>query len=305
MKDSATVFLNEAARIPLLTCDEEILLARRVQAMISLQEEDREAPYSKAERMVIKRGQRAKDRMVAANIRLVASIARRYHGAGRKTALQLDLEDLMQEGMLGLIRAAEKFDPERGYKFSTYAYWWIKQSMFRAITSMGRLIKVPHHIAEKMYTFNRVMDGLRNELRREPTTAEMAKAMKMSTQEFEYAVLMASSRPTSLDSALTEDGGNWLDILGTGTADEHLGAVDLSMQSTQLLDEIRMLQPEQFDAVIRYYGLMGHQARSMTELAREIGVTREAIRQRLLRAERILKFRLCSSNRIGVMPVAV
>jgi RNA polymerase primary sigma factor len=305
MKDSATAFLNEAGRISLLTSDEEILLARRVQAMISLQEENSEGPYSKAERMIIKRGQRAKDRMVAANIRLVASIARRYHGSGKKSALQLDVEDLIQEGVLGLIRAVEKFDPERGYKFSTYAYWWIKQSMCRAITSMGRLIKVPHHISEKMYTFNRVMDQLRSSLGREPRMAEMAAALKMTVKDLEYAMLIAGSRPTSLDSELVEDGGTWMDILGAGSVDEQLGAVDISMQHEQLLDEIKLLQPEQFDAIVRHYGLLGHEAKSMTELARELGVTREAIRQRVIRGERVLKFRMCSSNRIGVMPVAV
>ena len=137
--DGVQDFLNQAGKIPLLTHSEEILLGRSVQAMQALLAENPQGPYAKDESLVLRRGKRAKERMVTANLRLVVSIAKRY----LRVAQHLGFDDLIQEGMFGLIRGVEKFDPERGYRGSTYFYWWIRQSISRAISQQDRIIRLP------------------------------------------------------------------------------------------------------------------------------------------------------------------
>jgi RNA polymerase primary sigma factor len=293
--DPLTPLLNAAGRIPLLTAEEEIHLGRRIQAMIAIQQDTPSGPYTREQQIILKRGKRAMDRVVSANIKLVASCARRYRGIrgnGSKSILQLDLDDLVQEGILGLMRAAEKWDPERGYKFSTYAYWWIRQSMFRAITQKGRLIKVPHQVAETMYHCSRKLSQLKETLGREPTIDEAAAYMKMTPEDFEYAVLMTATRPASLDMALVEDGTSWVEIMGTGSADEQLQEVGHSMDMQRLMEHVKTLSPEQREMITRVYGLDGEPPVNLTQLSRERGVTRETIRQKVVRAERILKYKM-------------
>jgi RNA polymerase primary sigma factor len=295
MSDSLTLFLNQAGRIPLLTADEEILLGRRIQAMINLLQDNPSGPYSRDEQFTIKRGKRAKDRMVAANIRLVASAARKYRGKNTKNKLQLDHEDLLQEGILGLIRAAEKFDPERGYKFSTYAYWWIRQTMYRAITKKGRLIKVPDQVAESMYHLTRVRAKLIDLLGREPTITEVAGELKMTVEEFTYAILMTSARPASLDQSQLTDGTHWIEIIGTGSNEEQLEAIDHELRMDKLLSLVERLPKDQYHAICSTYGLLGHKMKNLSELGRELGASRETIRHRLTRAERSLRLKLTAA----------
>lgn len=286
--DSLTQFLNAAGRIPLLTPEEEIHLGRRIQAMMALPP----PPHDRDQQIILKRGRRAMDRMVSANIRLVASLARKYRGLGGKGLLQLDLEDLVQEGTLGLMRAAEKFDPERGYKFSTYSYWWIRQFMFRAITQKGRLIKVPHQIAETMHRSIGKLAQLEQTLGRTPTIEEAAAEFKMQPQDFAYAWMMTSTRPASLDQSLVDDGSDWIEMFGTGSADDDLENVDISMKLDRLLDQVEQLPDDQREAITKLYGLDGKEPLNLTQIGKERGVTRETIRQRVVRAERALKYRL-------------
>ena len=286
--DSLTQFLNDAGRIPLLTPEEEILLGRRIQAMIALPP----PPHDRDQQIILKRGRRAMDRMVSANIRLVASLARKYRGVGSKGLLQLDLEDLVQEGTIGLMRAAEKFDPERGYKFSTYAYWWIRQFMFRAITQKGRLIRVPHQIAETMHRSIGKLAQLEQALGRTPTLEEAAAEFKMKPQDFAYAWMMTSTRPASLDQSLVDDGSDWIEMFGTGSADDDLENVDRNIKVERLLEQVKQLPDDQRDAITKLYGLDGNEPLNLTQIGAQRGVTRETIRQKVVRAERVLKYRM-------------
>ena len=154
-------FLNDAGRIPLLTADEEIILGRTVQRMQALLEVKPDGPYDRQERAILHRGRKAKDRMITANMRLVAAVSKRF----MRQCIHLEHEDLLQEGTLGLIRAVEKFDPERGYKFSTYAYWWIRQGMARALASYNRTIRLPSHANDsivrlKVWMASKLSDGV-------------------------------------------------------------------------------------------------------------------------------------------------
>jgi RNA polymerase primary sigma factor len=289
--DSLTQFLNAAGRIPLLTPEEEIHLGRRVQAMMALPP----PPHDRDQQITVRRGRRAMDRIVSANIKLVASAARKYRGVGSKSLLQLDIEDLVQEGMIGLMRAAQKFDPERGYKFSTYAYWWIRQSMFRAITQKGRLIKVPHDIAETMHRSIGKLAQLEQTLGRTPTLEEAAAEFKMKPQAFAYAWMMTSTRPASLDQSLVDDGSDWIELFGTGSADEQLAIVERNLQLERLMEQVQQLPDDQRELITRIYGLDGQEPATAGELGKQRGVTRESIRQKVIRASRALKNRLAAA----------
>jgi len=281
-------FLDAAGRIPLLTPQEEILLGRRIQAMMALPP----PPHDGDQQIILKRGRRAMDRMVSANIRLVASVARKYRGVGSRGLLQLDLEDLVQEGAFGLMRAAEKFDPERGYKFSTYAYWWIRQTMFRAITQKGRLIKVPHQIAEVMHRSIGRLAQLEQTLGRTPTLEEAAAEFKMKPDEFAYAWMMTSTRPASLDQTFAVDGSDWIERIGTGSADDDLENIETKMQFDRLREQLQQMPEKQRAIIIMLYGLNGEEPLSLTQIGQQHGLSREAMRHRVKRAERALKYRL-------------
>lgn len=283
MKDSLDVFLNEASRIPLLTADEEIHLGRRVQAMIRLQEA-KPAPYTKQEQRIIKRGMAARNRVISANIKLVASICRkRQRGLGGFNAAP---EDMMQDGILGLIRAVEKWDPERGYKFSTYAYWWICQMITRGIEQNGRTIRLPHQVAERFMAHNRIMTQLTAELGRPPTKAEMAKAMKLTVDEYERALLIGGPC-ASLEANVTEDGSELGTLLGDGaTATDHLEQVSDSIDVELIKQALKMLTPKQQMIIKMRYGIGGTEPQTWAQIGRKLNVSREAIRLQADRAYR-------------------
>jgi RNA polymerase primary sigma factor len=171
-------YLNAAGRVPLLTADEEILLGRAIQAAQQLMEDKPEGPYDRKERGVLHRGRKAKDRMVTANMRLVADVSKKY----RRQCDHLSHEDLLQEGTFGLIRAAEKFDPERGYKFSTYAYWWIRQSMARAVATYDRTIRLPSHVSERIIKLRAWM-SMRIEKHGYPTLDQCAEFLGVTREQ--------------------------------------------------------------------------------------------------------------------------
>ena len=283
MKDTLDVFLNEAGRIPLLTPAEEIHLGRRIQAMMQLKEEN-SGPYTTAQQRIIKRGIAARNRMISANLKLVAAICRkRQRSMG---GFQASAEDMMQDGILGLIRGVEKFDPERGYKFSTYAYWWITQMMTRGIEANGRPIRLPHKIAEKFMGHNRIIQRLAGELGRQPSRSEVAEAMGITEDEYERALLLAAPC-ASLDIAIFDDGSDLGALIGDGSdADQHLEQVSDQID-TELLSTAMAALPERQQLIIKLrYGLDGNEPHTFTAIGRKLNVTREAVR---LQAERAYK----------------
>jgi RNA polymerase primary sigma factor len=249
--DALQLFLNEAARYPLLTAAEEVELAKRVE-----------------------RGDKAaKDRMVNSNLRLVVSIAKKYQGHG------LSLLDLIQEGIIGLIRAVEKFDWRRGFKFSTYATWWIRQAVQRGVANKSRTIRIPVHIAEREQKIARAERELTAKLERPPTEEEVAKAAKLSLKHVRE-VRQAARAVTSLDRPLgDENDGSLGDLIGVheGAVEEE---VEVSFQEQTLRRALAEL-PERERSVLQLrYGLNGDtEPRSLEEIGRRLGLTRERVRQ--------------------------
>jgi RNA polymerase primary sigma factor len=249
--DSLQLFLNEAGRYPLLTAAEEVELAKRIE-----------------------RGDlQAKDRMINSNLRLVVSIAKKYQGHG------LSLLDLIQEGIIGLIRAVEKFDWRRGYKFSTYATWWIRQAVQRGVANKSRTIRIPVHIVEREQKIARAERELTLKLERPPTDEEVAKTAKLSLKHVRE-VRAAARAVASLDKPLGDEGdAAFGDIVATDKGDvEEEVVVGLS---EHLLRTAVGKLPEREQQVIKLrYGLDGDQdPKSLETIGRELGLTRERVRQ--------------------------
>jgi RNA polymerase primary sigma factor len=252
--DSFQIFYNQASRYPLLTGEEEIELAK-----------------------AIERGDlAAKDRLINSNLRLVVKFARRYQGHG------LSLEDLIQEAMLGLIRAAEKFDWRRGYKFSTYAVLWIKQSIQRGIDNSGRQVRIPAHVAQHERTVNRVERELRAKLNRDPTDEEVAAASKLPLERV-AATRDLTRVTTSLDAPVGDGETSLGELHAEGTADI---ATDLAeRQQEEIVEAALENLPEQERRVVQLrFGTGGRPAVSIRDAARELGVTQKDARELEARA---------------------
>ena len=218
--DSIGWYLGTIGRVPLLTPAEEIELAHHVQQAKPLLELPEENLTSRQKRQ-IRMGQRARDRMMAANLRLVVSVAKKYQNQG------LELLDLVQEGAIGLERAVDKFDPGMGYKFSTYAYWWIRQGMTRAIDNSARTIRLPIHISEKLSKLRRITRELSHRLGRQPNRLELAHGMGMEPEELEE--LMAQTAPcASLDAHARgeEDRSTLGELIADPASNGHLDSMD-------------------------------------------------------------------------------
>ena len=195
--DPISWYLSNIGRVPLLTPAEEIELGNQVQKMMVLTEDgqlnEKTKDFTPQDKRTIKIGRRAKERMMKANLRLVVSVAKKYQGKG------LELLDLVQEGSLGLERAVEKFDPTRGYKFSTYAFWWIRQSMTRAIACQSRTIRLPVHLSERLATIRKISRELAHKLGAMPSRIEIAEAMEIDVEELDSVLrlsLIHISEPT-------------------------------------------------------------------------------------------------------------
>jgi RNA polymerase sigma factor (sigma-70 family) len=282
-------FLRQVKRFPLLTAEEEILLARRIQAMVKIQQDNPNGEYTAEERITVKRGKRALDRMVCANVLLVVSIARKHWGHVKKGSLHLDIEELIQEGILGVHRACLKFDPERGYKFSSYAYNWIRQFMVRAILNKGRLVRVPHDIGEAMLSNYSKQMELQQQLGRHPTRAELADALKISVSQLDHALAIGNAKPISLDAPMAKSGDPLIETIIDEDREDHLERLNRRMELNQIMEQIQQLPPNNREALIRCYGLDGEERINATELAKEKGMCRQSIRDRVLRAERLLR----------------
>jgi RNA polymerase primary sigma factor len=256
-------YLAKIGRGRLLTHQEEISLSKRARAG----------------------DQRARNELVKRNLRLVVSVAKRYRGMG------LPFEDLIQEGNLGLLRAVEKFDPDRGHRFSTYVAWWIRQAVGRAVTDKGRAIRVPAHMGEKIRKMTRTSNELSAELEREPTDEEVAERLDWKVQEVRDAkeaipdVSTSLNRPLGPGDDASEIGEFVEDERGSDTA----GEVMLKMEATSLQEAIERLPKRHRYVLVRRHGLDDQEPATLAELREELKVSRERVRQLQRSAEQMLK----------------
>ena len=262
--DSVRLYLREIGKIPLLSAEEEMDLARRI----------------------VEGDKKAKDKMAEANMRLVVSIAKRYSGPG------LDFLDLIQEGNTGLLRAVEKFDPDKGFKFSTYATWWIRQAITRAIADQARTIRIPVHMVETINKLLRTQRRMTQELNREPTIEELSKELDMEPEKIEY-VIKIKQDISSLDAGVGRDGEDDDSVLQDFIVDEDTVSPEDSA-SNQLLKEqvqeiLSSLSDREQKIVRMRFGLDNGKNHTLEEVGQEFAVTRERIRQ--IEAKALAKLR--------------
>jgi RNA polymerase sigma factor (sigma-70 family) len=271
-------YLMEIGRTPLLTAEEETELARRIEAGVyaaHLLDERPGMPPERAEelRAVAHDGALAKDHMIRANLRLVVAVARRYHQR------DMALLDLIQEGNLGLIRAVEKFDYAKGYKFSTYAMWWIRQAIERGVAQKGRAVRLPMHVVEELARFNRVERELALRLGREPTLSELARASGRS-RERAAELKRLTLHSVSLDSPVGSDGDACLgDLIWDGDESPAEGVVEFDLQVKQLRALLATLPPREAQILRWRFGLDTGSPCTLQQVGDRLGLTRERVRQ--------------------------
>ncbi|HMT26337.1 MAG TPA: RNA polymerase sigma factor RpoD [Microthrixaceae bacterium] len=276
------MYLREIGQVPLLTGPEEVALAKRIEAGTMAEAVVAEAAAAgealdATERRRLHRlardGEQAKQELTQANLRLVVSIAKRYLGRG------LAILDLIQEGNLGLMRAVEKFDYTKGFKFSTYATWWIRQAVTRAIADQARTIRIPVHMVESMNKVHRQQRQLMQELEREPTIDELAAKVGMPANRVRD-ILLISQDPLSLDSPVGEEDDSFLaDFIEDAQAIAPADAAAQRMLGQALMEALDELNERERQVVRLRFGLEDGQAHTLEEVGREFGVTRERIRQ--------------------------
>jgi RNA polymerase primary sigma factor len=272
--DAMRDYLEAISRYPLLTTQQEIQLARKIAQYMELRDNPSPTP---AEQRLIKAGLKARATMVNCNLRLVVHIAKRYTGRIKS----MDMLDLCQEGNIGLQRAAEKFDASRGYKFSTYAYWWIRQSLKRAIDSKERMIKIPIHMIDRIFKALQVEIEFMKEHGRKPSKTELAKVMGLTVEQL-LALVDCNSAHISLDELVTDDGNSLLDLIASPEVDIDYD-LDHSKEHVQLA--LSYLTDMEQDIINKRY----NQDLTFTAIAKEHNVSRERIRQRTTRTHRRLR----------------
>ena len=286
--DPVSWYLATIGRIPLLTPAEEIELGNQVQVMMQLTDDGSrdfdDSGLSTQQRRSIRIGRRAKERMMKANLRLVVSVAKKYQGKG------LELLDLIQEGSLGLERAVEKFDPTRGYKFSTYAFWWIRQSMTRAIACQSRTIRLPVHLSERLTTIRKVSLDLAHKLGAMPSRVEIAEAMDIPLDELD-SLLRQALTTSSLDAPVNgEEGRSFLgDLIADSSLEEPLDMVEQRIHHEQLGRWLSHLSEQEQHVLRLRFGLEGNERHTLAEIGRLMEVSRERVRQVELKALRKLR----------------
>lgn len=301
--DSVRLYLREIGKIPLLNAEAELTLANEIVAnrdeLLAVQEKLNPLLKNEGEPLTAKQREerdslsiearklsRPKDKMAEANMRLVVSIAKRYSGRG------LDFLDLIQEGNTGLLRAVEKFDPDKGFKFSTYATWWIRQAITRAIADQARTIRIPVHMVETINKLLRTQRRMTQELNREPTIEELGKELEMEPEKVEY-VIKIKQDITSLDAGVGRDGEDDDSTLSDFIEDED-GATPEDSAANQLLKEqvqavLSTLSDREQKIIKMRFGLENGKSHTLEEVGQEFAVTRERIRQ--IEAKALAKLR--------------
>jgi RNA polymerase nonessential primary-like sigma factor len=288
--DTVRTYLHEIGRVPLLTREEEIIFGKQVQQMMKLIEAKQafakewqrdltneewaaEMELTEAElNRILQIGRRAKKKMIEANLRLVVAIAKKYQKRN------MEFLDLIQEGTLGLERGVEKFDPMRGYKFSTYAYWWIRQAITRAIAQHARTIRLPIHITEKLNKIKKAQRELTQQLGRSPSPAEIATALELQPSQIREYLLMAR-HPVSLDLRVGDNQDTELQELledETASPDNYITSELLRQDLNTLISE---LTPQQRDVIILRFGLEDGTEMSLAKVGERLNLSRERVRQ--------------------------
>jgi RNA polymerase primary sigma factor len=280
--DSVRAYLKQIGKVALLNAEEEVDLAKRIEAGLYAAERMRQAEESNEKlvlqmrrdlRWIIRDGERAKNHLLEANLRLVVSLAKRYTGRG------MAFLDLIQEGNLGLIRAVEKFDYTKGYKFSTYATWWIRQAITRAMADQARTIRIPVHMVEVINKLGRIQRELLQDLGREPTPEELAKEMDITPDKV-LEIQQYAREPISLDQTIGDEGDSQLgDFIEDSEAVVAVDAVSFTLLQDQLQSVLQTLSEREAGVVKLRFGLTDGQPRTLDEIGQVYGVTRERIRQ--------------------------
>ena len=291
--DTVGLYLKEVGRVPLLTAQEEVDLAKRIERGRLAREQMAKGSVSTKRRSELRHsiedGWAAREHLITANSRLVISVAKKYMGRG------VPFLDLIQEGNIGLIRAAKKFDYRRGHKFSTYATWWIRQAVTRAIADQGRTIRVPVHMGDQINKLLRISHQLTQRLGRDPSTEELAEALDVTPKKVENMIQVAR-RPLSLETPTDEEEDSILaDFIQD---DESPAPVDLVTQNLlreDLQDVLNALPPREVRILQLRYGLLDGQSYTLEEVGKKMGVTRERVRQ--IEAQALTRLRHPSHQR--------
>ncbi|MDT4893264.1 MAG: polymerase primary sigma factor [Pseudonocardiales bacterium] len=280
--DSVRAYLKQIGKVALLNAEEEVDLAKRIEAGLYAAERLRQADETSEKlamqmkrdlRWIVRDGERAKNHLLEANLRLVVSLAKRYTGRG------MAFLDLIQEGNLGLIRAVEKFDYTKGYKFSTYATWWIRQAITRAMADQARTIRIPVHMVEVINKLGRIQRELLQDLGREPTPEELAKEMDITPDKV-LEIQQYAREPISLDQTIGDEGDSQLgDFIEDSEAVVAVDAVSFTLLQDQLQSVLQTLSEREAGVVKLRFGLTDGQPRTLDEIGQVYGVTRERIRQ--------------------------
>ncbi len=280
--DSVRAYLKQIGKVALLNAEEEVSLAKRIEAglyaverMRELTDKGHKLPVAQRRDLtwVVRDGNRAKNHLLEANLRLVVSLAKRYTGRG------MAFLDLIQEGNLGLIRAVEKFDYTKGYKFSTYATWWIRQAITRAMADQARTIRIPVHMVEVINKLGRIQRELLQDLGREPTPEELAKEMDITPDKV-LEIQQYAREPISLDQTIGDEGDSQLgDFIEDSEAVVAVDAVSFTLLQDQLQSVLATLSEREAGVVRLRFGLTDGQPRTLDEIGQVYGVTRERIRQ--------------------------
>jgi RNA polymerase primary sigma factor len=288
--DLVRIYLREIGKVPLLTAHDEVELAKAIEAGLFAQEmlhgscahPGIDLPTLAELGIIAEEGGRARQRLIEANLRLVVSIAKRYIGRG------MVFLDLIQEGNLGLIRAVEKFDYTKGYKFSTYATWWIRQAITRAIADQARTIRIPVHMVETINKMARVQRQLHQDLGREPTPAEVAHEMGMAPDRV-AEIQRIAQEPVSLQAPIGEEDSDLGDFIEDADAVVPIEAAAFMMLQDQLEQVLDTLSPREQRVIQLRFGLIDGHPRTLEEVGRDFGVTRERIRQ--IESKTLIKLR--------------
>ncbi|UQX86709.1 RNA polymerase sigma factor [Jatrophihabitans telluris] len=280
--DSVRAYLKQIGKVALLNAEEEVDLAKRIEAGLygaerlrQLDEAGEKLPLQQRRDLnwIVRDGERAKNHLLEANLRLVVSLAKRYTGRG------MAFLDLIQEGNLGLIRAVEKFDYTKGYKFSTYATWWIRQAITRAMADQARTIRIPVHMVEVINKLGRIQRELLQDLGREPTPEELAKEMDITPDKV-LEIQQYAREPISLDQTIGDEGDSQLgDFIEDSEAVVAVDAVSFTLLQDQLQSVLHTLSEREAGVVKLRFGLTDGQPRTLDEIGQVYGVTRERIRQ--------------------------